>query len=417
MSKELAFVLINPRTIAKSRTGGVIARYLGRTGLDFVGARMFGPSAELTRRYAECIRNADPSNKTTCDMLADYVEKEYAPDADGRPQRVLMMLFEGVDAVAKVWQVTGSATLRTGSGETIRDTYGDYILNDDGSVRHFEPAVLIGPNKARVAASLKLWAEYASRDGGLIDEAGDVSRGEASERTLVLLKPDNFRWRSSRPGNIVDILSLSGLRIIGAKKFSMTVGQAEAFYGPVREALREKLKDTVGERGVAALGREFGFAIPDRMKTVVGDELGPIAGDYEFENIVQFMTGHRPSECKQKLKDSISGEACLALVYSGPDAVSKIRELLGPTDPSKAKDGSVRREYGSNIMVNAAHASDSPENAERELGIVDVEKDATADTVNLYYGDFFSKLPSLGAISHASSKLVDRIKHRMGTPT
>jgi hypothetical protein len=44
--------------------------------------------------------------------------------------------------------------------------------------------------------------------------------------------------------------------------------------------------------------------------------------------------------------------------------------VLGPTDPSKAPPGSIRREFGSTIMVNAAHASDSVENAKREFGIV-----------------------------------------------
>ena len=43
MSSELAFVLINPYTIAKSRTGGVIGRFMSRTGLDLVAARMFAP--------------------------------------------------------------------------------------------------------------------------------------------------------------------------------------------------------------------------------------------------------------------------------------------------------------------------------------------------------------------------------------
>jgi len=47
---------------------------------------------------------------------------------------------------------------------------------------------------------------------------------------------------------------------------------------------------------------------------------------------------------------------------------AKIREVLGPTDPAKAPPGSIRREFGSTIMVNAAHASDSPDNARREMG-------------------------------------------------
>jgi nucleoside diphosphate kinase len=57
-------------------------------------------------------------------------------------------------------------------------------------------------------------------------------------------------------------------------------------------------------------------------------------------------------------------------VYEGHEAIRKIRDVLGPTDPSKAPPGSIRREFGSTIMVNAAHASDSVENAGRELGIV-----------------------------------------------
>jgi nucleoside diphosphate kinase len=67
-------------------------------------------------------------------------------------------------------------------------------------------------------------------------------------------------------------------------------------------------------------------------------------------------------------------------------AVEKIRYLLGPTDPSQAQPGSVRREFGSDIMVNAAHASDSPENALRELKIVRVEEDTITAWVSKYYG-------------------------------
>ena len=57
-------------------------------------------------------------------------------------------------------------------------------------------------------------------------------------------------------------------------------------------------------------------------------------------------------------------------MYEGEDAVGKIRDVLGPTDPTKAPDGTVRREFGSDVMVNTAHASDSPENARREMRIL-----------------------------------------------
>jgi len=54
--------------------------------------------------------------------------------------------------------------------------------------------------------------------------------------------------------------------------------------------------------------------------------------------------------------------------------VRKIREVLGPTDPSKAPFGTIRREFGETIMVNAAHASDAPENAQREMGIIQIQE-------------------------------------------
>jgi nucleoside diphosphate kinase len=189
-----------------------------------------------------------------------------------------------------------------------------------------------------------------------------------------------------RPGHIIDLLSRSGLRIVGIRKFSMTVAQAEAFYAPVRLALREKFKSIVGQEAGAILKKELGFEVPEDDKAMIGEHLGPIAGDLKFEDVVQFMTGYRPSEVAETDKTKMGSESCLALVYKGMSAVEKIRYLLGPTDPAKAQPGSVRREYGSDIMVNAAHASDSPENAEREMRIVDVNQDTIKEWVDKYYG-------------------------------
>ena len=56
------------------------------------------------------------------------------------------------------------------------------------------------------------------------------------------------------------------------------------------------------------------------------------------------------------------------------------------TNPSKAEPGSGRREFGRDIMVNAAHASDSPENAEREMKIVRVDQDVVTPLVEKYCG-------------------------------
>ncbi|MEJ0088931.1 MAG: nucleoside-diphosphate kinase [Limisphaerales bacterium] len=68
----------------------------------------------------------------------------------------------------------------------------------------------------------------------------------------------------------------------------------------------------------------------------------------------------RPPKSRRPTGNKPGTQKCIALVYEGVGAVNKIRDVLGPTDPSKAPPGSIRREFGSTIMVNAAHASDSP---------------------------------------------------------
>lgn len=387
MAKELSFVLINPYTIAKSRTGGVIARFLGRTDLDLAGTRMYGPSRELAAQYAELVRHSDPEHPRVCNLIADYILRNYSPDpSTGKPRRVMLLLFQGEDAVRKIWEVAGSATLKQGSGETVRDTYGDYVLDSQGNVLYFEPAVLVPPTLARAQASLSLWARYSATDGGLVPNAADIPIGSDVQKTLVMLKPDNFRFPSFRPGNIIDLLSSSGLRIIGIKKFHMSVAQAEEFYMPVRNALEAKFMDFSTSRSAAALEREFGFPIPESSVQDLCRAIAPIFARQQFENIVKYITGFRPSECAEADKPVTGTENCLALAYEGINAVEKIRSIIGATDPHKARPGSVRREFGSDIMMNAAHASDSPQNAEREMKIVRIEEDNIRPVVEQYYG-------------------------------
>ena len=63
-----------------------------------------------------------------------------------------------------------------------------------------------------------------------------------------------------------------------------------------------------------------------------------------------------------------------------------IRAVRGPTAHSKAPTGSIRKEFGSNIIVNAAHASDAEENAQREFGIVKVGDNTFKKVVEEFYG-------------------------------
>ena len=57
----------------------------------------------------------------------------------------------------------------------------------------------------------------------------------------------------------------------------------------------------------------------------------------------------------------------IALAVGGEDAIAKVRDMLGVTDSRKAAPGTIRAEHGEDMMVNVAHASDSPETAEKEL--------------------------------------------------
>src|SRR5262249_4399837 len=147
-------------------------------------------------------------------------------------------------------------------GETIRDTYGDLIIDEDNQVRYFEPAVLAAPTIDEASSKLRLWSEYSGSDGGVLDNVISYQSGEKPQRTLVLLKPENFRFPTGRPGNMIDFFSRTGLFIIGVKVHRMSVAQAMEFYGPVRETLRTKLKDAVASKARTALEKELGFAIP-----------------------------------------------------------------------------------------------------------------------------------------------------------
>jgi nucleoside diphosphate kinase len=388
MSQQLAYVIITPYSLYKSRTGGILSSLITRTGLDLAGLRMFAPSPELVRDYAATIVSAyDSSDRKIQELLRDYVLKNLSPDPKtGRRRRVMAMLFRGDDAVRKVRAVVGNLSPDRRGGETIRDTYSDLILDDDGSVRYFEPAVLAAPDNAEAQSKLKIWARYSDADGGILEKVIAYGPNETGERTLVLIKPDNFKFPTGRPGNVIDFFSRTGLFIVGAKVLCMSTAQAMEFYGPVREFLRNKLKDGVSAKARDLLEKEFSFKISEADQKALGEILGPIQGDSQFDNIVRFMSGHAPGDIPQSDWPKPGTEKCIALVYEGVGAVNKIRDVLGPTDPSKAPPGSIRREFGSTIMVNAAHASDSAANAQREFGIVKPGENNFKQVVEEVYG-------------------------------
>jgi nucleoside-diphosphate kinase len=63
----------------------------------------------------------------------------------------------------------------------------------------------------------------------------------------------------------------------------------------------------------------------------------------------------------------MKSEPVIALALAGQHAIQKVRDLLGPTDSRKADKGTIRGDYGVDMMVNVAHASDSPAAAQAEI--------------------------------------------------
>jgi len=388
MPAQLAYVIITPYSLLKSRTGGIIARLIARSGLELVGARMFAPSAELAQEYAALIGpGRRPEERSLQELIRQYVRQHLAPDPHTqRRRRAMVLLFKGDDATERLRAVIGNVSAHQTRGDTIRGTYGDLIADEKDVVHYFEPAVLYPPTPEEAEKKLRLWARYSDTDGGVLENVISYAPGETPERTLVLLKPDNFRFPSGRPGNMIDFFSRTGLFIVGIKVHRMSTAEAVEFYGPVRELLRTKFKEAVAARAKAALEKELGFRIPEAEERQMGELLGPLFGENQFENIVRFMSGRSPAECELEARSQPGSQKCIALVYEGANAVSKIRDVLGPTDPIKAPPGSIRREFGSSVMVNAAHASDSADNARREMAIVNVADNNFRRTIEEFYG-------------------------------
>src|ERR1019366_5411058 len=116
---QLAYVIITPYSLYKSRTGGILSRLISRTGLDLAAMRMFAPSVELVKLYAATIVSAqDTQDRKIQELLRDYVLKNLSPDSKTkRRRRVMMMVFRGDDAVRKVRAVVGNLSPDRRGGE------------------------------------------------------------------------------------------------------------------------------------------------------------------------------------------------------------------------------------------------------------------------------------------------------------
>ena len=126
------------------------------------------------------------------------------------------------------------------------------------------------------------------------------------QRTLTIVKPDAVA--KGVAGEILSRFEKAGLEIVALKKLRLTEQQARGFYAVHKE-------------------RPF------------------------YGELVKFMT---------------SGPVVVG-VLEGPDAIAKNRELMGPTDSTKAEPGTIRGDFGTDIERNAVHGSDAPETARVEI--------------------------------------------------
>lgn len=124
--------------------------------------------------------------------------------------------------------------------------------------------------------------------------------------TFGIIKPDAVR--AGRTGKIIDRILDSGFQIHGLKLIHMSRKEAEGFYAVHRE-------------------RPF------------------------FAGLTEFM----------------SSAPCVVMALEKDNAVKSWRDLMGATDPAKADEGTLRKEFGGSVGENAVHGSDSDENAAIEI--------------------------------------------------
>ena len=128
----------------------------------------------------------------------------------------------------------------------------------------------------------------------------------AIERTLVIVKPDAIARGFA--GRIISRFETTGLKILAAKLVHLSKEQAAGFY-------------------VVHKDRPF------------------------YSSLCTFMTQG----------------PCIPMVLEGENAINRVRELMGATDPEKAAPDTIRKDYGISIESNAVHGSDSPQSAAFEI--------------------------------------------------
>ena len=99
--------------------------------------------------------------------------------------------------------------------------------------------------------------------------------------------------------------------------------------------------------------------------TIERMELGVVTREQAEANYAE----HREKPFFGGLVEYITSGPVVKMVLSGPDAVPVVRKLMGATNPKDAAPGTIRGDFGLIMDANIVHGSDSPESAEREIGI------------------------------------------------
>jgi len=393
MKKTLSYVLFTPYTVAKSRTGGALARLLLRLDLELVGAQMIAPDEGFTAGYAKLMEEQNtPVNSKAARLLSEYVKNNMGPSG-GRRHRTLMLLFWGEDPCRKLSDVCGALfaenrSIESINGETLRDTYADLILDPDDpdQVEYFEPAVLTPRTQEASDDNLRFFASWLPGQKSIVENM-QYPNPHKVEQTLVIIKPDNWKHASAKPGTIIDLFSRAGVRIVGIKIHRMSVAEALEFYAPLRSALNSKFAEDIGAKAKTFLENQFKVGLSDAAGKDLTESFGSGYAEDQFQQVIEFMSGTREENCPVDEMHKPGTVKCMVLVYEGEDAQRKLRDVLGPTDPMKAPGGTVRRDFGSSIMKNTAHASSSVENAAREMKIVKVEQNTCVEIINAALAD------------------------------
>ena len=81
----------------------------------------------------------------------------------------------------------------------------------------------------------------------------------------------------------------------------------------------------------------------------------------------QFYGEHRGKSFFEELTTMLAEAPIIPVVFGGDQAISTVRRIMGATDPAKAAEGTIRRDFAMSMTQNSVHGSDSPQAAAREI--------------------------------------------------